>query len=65
MDQKIINISCLYQNVRGVRTRVGQFSMSSQENKSDIIAVSETWLRDGISSGELFNGRYVVFRKQD
>ena len=56
-------LEILYQNVRGLRTRVQQFYMNTLLNHYDIIAVTETWLHQGIYNGELFEQNYVVFRK--
>ena len=56
-------LEILYQNVRGLRTRVQQFYTNTLLNRYDIIAVTETWLHQGICNGELFEQNYVVFRK--
>lgn len=45
-----------YQNVRGLNTKSQQvFNFtSSQYNPLDFIALTETWLNDGVFSSELF-----------
>jgi hypothetical protein len=52
-----------YQNVRGLRTKTGIFYESILAENYDIIALSETWLNDSIHSSELFDDRYVVYRR--
>jgi hypothetical protein len=60
------NISIYYQNVRGLCTKTHEFYLSSLSSTSnfDIIALTETWLNDSVSDGELLDlDRFNVFRK--
>lgn len=52
-----------YQNVRGLRTKTETFHENLLSEEYDIIALTETWLCDGIFSEELFDERYNVVRK--
>lgn len=51
-----------YQNVRGLRTKTGDFMRSVLIADYDVIILTETWLREHIFDGELFDVRYVVYR---
>lgn len=52
-----------YQNVRGLRTKTNEFRLGLLECNCPIIALTETWLNNTISSSELFSEDYFVFRK--
>lgn len=52
-----------YQNVRGLRTKTIDFYCNLLRNSFDIIVLTETWLVDGIYDSELFDSRYVVWRR--
>lgn len=56
-------ISIYYQNVRGLRTKTNTFRRNVALCNSDVIAITETWLVDGIYDSELFDDRYSVFRQ--
>lgn len=56
-------ISIFYQNVRGLRTKTSVFYRNVCLNCFDVICLTETWLIDGISDSELFDGRYFVWRR--
>ncbi|XP_045446631.1 uncharacterized protein LOC123654790 [Melitaea cinxia] len=56
------SLSIYYQNVRGLRTKTNLFYNSLLLNDFDIICLSETWLLDSVSSSELFDYRYTVYR---
>lgn len=57
------DLTCYYQNVRGLNTKVTEFYSSVSECEFDVIALSETWLHCDVSSSELFPDSYVVCRK--
>ncbi|XP_026744752.1 uncharacterized protein LOC113506092 [Trichoplusia ni] len=52
-----------YQNVRGLRTKTDIFYRQMACNSFDVIVLTETWLLDGISNSELFDNRYIVWRR--
>lgn len=52
-----------YQNVRGLRRKIASgikngFTLANH----DFVSLTETWLNDGISSSEIFDDTYNVFR---
>lgn len=55
-------MSFYYQNVRGLKTKTGQFYVNLLNSEHSLICCTETWLREDVNSSELFNDRYVVFR---
>ena len=57
-----LNVTYLYQNVRGLNTKTDSFYKSVCGSDQDIIAITESWIQDNISSCELFDDRYSVFR---
>lgn len=53
-----------YQNVRGLRTKTSIFCRNVCMNYCyDVICLTETWLVQGISDSELFDDRYIVWRR--
>lgn len=52
-----------YQNVRGLRTKLSEFSNSLATINSDIFCATETWLNDDIDSNEFGNQDYLIYRK--
>lgn len=52
-----------YQNVRGLRTKIDDFYVATQNEDYDVIVLTETWLKDGITSVQLFGNEYSVFRR--
>lgn len=52
-----------YQNVRGLKTKVKNFLSNLIVSSYDVILLSETWLNEDFFSSELFDSRYVVYRK--
>ncbi|XP_028163660.1 uncharacterized protein LOC114355163 [Ostrinia furnacalis] len=56
-------INIFYQNARGLRTKVNLFKRNVALNCFDIISITETWLLDGIADSELFDERYLVWRR--
>ena len=57
------NISCYYQNVRGLRSYVRDVALKIQNSSFDIIILSETWLNCTIYDSEIFDNRYTVYRR--
>ncbi|CAH2088723.1 unnamed protein product [Euphydryas editha] len=52
-----------HQNTRGLRTKTHGFKRNLLLNSYDVVSLTETWLLDGISNNELFDDRYVVWRR--
>lgn len=61
LSAKVINI--YYQNVRGLRSKTNSLYRNVCMNSYDVIIFTETWLVDSISNSELFDGRYLVWRR--
>lgn len=63
-NRKLVPSSLLvyYQNAGGIRTKTNQFNLALASSDYHVIAVSETWLRDGILDSEL-SSNYQFFRK--
>lgn len=59
----ISTLSIYYQNVRGLRTKTSQFFRNVCLNSYDIISITESWLLDSIGNSEVFDSRYVVWRR--
>lgn len=56
-------IQIIYQNVRGLSSKINSFRVSLLSSDYDIIFLTETWAHSGIADHELFDDRYVVFRR--
>lgn len=56
-------LNIFYQNVRGIRTKTVSVRNKILINNYDIICFSETWLNSTVFSEELFDDRYVIFRR--
>lgn len=52
-----------YQNVRGLRTKTSSVFRGVCLSSYDIIIFTETWLDDSYYNSELFDGRYLVWRR--
>lgn len=52
----ILSFLLYYQNCQGLRTKTNIFYRNASGCDYDIIALSETWLRDAIGDSELFGG---------
>jgi hypothetical protein len=52
-----------YQNVRGLRSKTHEFLNEINCSNYEVIILTETWLNDGILNEELFDDRYVVYRR--
>lgn len=57
------NPSVYYQNCRGLRSKTSTFLRNLSMNSYDIVLLTETWLVSGISDNELFDNRYLVYRR--
>lgn len=60
---KFKGLNVYYQNIRGLRTKTHVFYRNICCNDYDIIILTETWLNSTILDGELFDDRYVVYRR--
>lgn len=56
------NINCFYQNVRGLNTKLTEFYNNTLQSEYDLVAITETWLKDGVSDNEVINNNYILFR---
>lgn len=52
-----------YQNVRGLRTKTEDFFSNIVCSSFDVIILTETWLNSSIFDSELFDNRYLVYRR--
>ncbi|XP_055543093.1 uncharacterized protein LOC129728666 [Wyeomyia smithii] len=55
-------ISVLYQNVRGLRTKVDEFFVAVSDAQYDVIVLTDTWLNECFHSVQLFGDAYNVYR---
>ncbi|XP_053691609.1 uncharacterized protein LOC128740122 [Sabethes cyaneus] len=51
-----------YQNTRGLRSKVAEFSIAASASLYDCIVLTESWLDPQICSSQLFGSEYNVFR---
>lgn len=56
-------LSLLYQNVQGLNTKLKSFKLNISASNYDIIVLTETWLTPSVFDQEMFDNRYVVYRK--
>ncbi|CAH1989210.1 unnamed protein product [Acanthoscelides obtectus] len=63
MDNKCQDLIIYYQNTRGLRSKTTEFFNNVRASDYDIICLTETWLKDGVCSSELFGADYTVFRR--
>lgn len=59
-SHKNFNVYC--QNVRGLRTKTGEFLLNILSREIDVVVLCETWLNDNIHCTELFDKGYTVYR---
>lgn len=57
------NLRIFYQNVRGLRTKTKTILINVLKQDLDVILLTETWLNDSVFDHELFDSRYIVFRR--
>lgn len=55
-------VSVYYQNVRGLKTKTGEFLSNILNRDIDVVVLTETWLNDSIHCSELFDKCYTVYR---
>lgn len=60
---KCIDINFLYQNVRGLRTKTAEVLNNVLKQDVDVVLLTETWLNDSVFDHELFDRRYIIFRR--
>lgn len=58
-----MDISLLYQNTRGLRTKTREFRENFAACDNDIICITESWLNHNVNDKELFDDRFLVVRK--
>lgn len=55
-------LTVYYQNVRGLNTKLVEARTFVNVNSFDVISLTETFLHAGVSSSEIFNDNYTVYR---
>lgn len=63
MDNYNKTLNIYYQNVRGLRTKIDEFYRQLCLSAYDVVILSETWLLEDINNNELFDNRYIVWRR--
>lgn len=53
----------LYQNVRGLRTKVNEFAANLINSSAQIVCLTETWLSDAFNSSEFLHMNFVSHRR--
>lgn len=56
------SLSIFYQNVRGLGTKSKEFHLASISCNHNIIALTETWLKDSHYNEEYFGPNFIVYR---
>lgn len=60
----LTSINAYYQNVRGLKTKLINIKNNISICEYDIIFLTETWLNDSVSDGELCDpNKYCVYRR--
>ncbi|XP_053686651.1 uncharacterized protein LOC128736195 [Sabethes cyaneus] len=62
LDYDAAGLRILYQNVRGLRTKIDEFFLAATECDYDVMVLTETWLDDHIHSVQLFGNLFNVYR---
>lgn len=57
------NFNIFYQNVNGIKTKLRDFYVNLSLSDWECIALTETWLQSNIMDYEIFDDRYVIYRK--
>jgi hypothetical protein len=58
----LYNLTCLYQNTRGLRSKTSDFYLSICNLESSVVAISETWLSSDVLNSEIFPTNWSVYR---
>lgn len=58
-----LNLNLYYQNTRGLRTKTHDFYCNLSCCNYDVIILTETWLNNKIFNNEIFDDRYVIYRR--
>ncbi|XP_055542517.1 uncharacterized protein LOC129728126 [Wyeomyia smithii] len=58
----VTNVSMYYQNVRGLKTKIDDIFLATNDCNYDVIMLTETGLNDSILSPQLFGSAFNVFR---
>lgn len=58
-----MSVSIVYQNVRGLRTKLNDFNSCLLNCDADIVCITETWLNQNILNAELSSGDYEIIRR--
>lgn len=56
-------LTVYYQNVRGLRTKFNDVSVSVLAEVFDIICFTETWLNEDFDNCDIIDDRYIIFRQ--
>ena len=51
------------QNVRGLKTKLDEFSVAVTVVECDVVALTETWLDTSVLDAELFDSTWTVLRR--
>ena len=57
------HMSFLYQNVRGLNTKLTNLFVDSFDFNFDVIVLTETWLKPGILNNEILCDKFNIFRR--
>lgn len=60
-----MSFSILYQNVRGLRTKTDTAFLNLSVIDKDFFCLTETWLKEGIYTSELFNNLNYITHRRD
>lgn len=58
-----MSISLFYQNLRGIRTKVNEFSTNFANLNADFFCLTETWLNSDFLSSEYISNNFISYRK--
>lgn len=61
--QNFSQLSIKYQNTRGLRTKVNEFSLNLSLIEADIICLTETWLNSGFFCSEFLINKFKSYRR--
>lgn len=58
-----MSLDIIYQNVRGLRTKLNEFNSSLLNCDADIVCITESWLNSNILDAELSDESYNIIRR--